>query len=97
VEIVPDASRDARKNAERNGYQVPNEVITRENFALIDGFRAEVSQSGNKGDTLFYPCNIPAEIFLAKYLEKGMKADLLIVDPPRDGMHPSTPPSLVQF
>ena len=41
--------------------------------------------------------NAKVEDFLDDYLEKGMKADLLIIDPPRAGMHPSALPNILKF
>ncbi len=38
-----------------------------------------------------------AEVFAKDFLEKGGKADTIVVDPPRDGMHPSTIPALLSF
>lgn len=96
VEIVADASRDARKNAEKNLYAVPTDSITADEFPQIESIRSSVREE-NEGKTMFYPCNMPTEVFLAKYLEKNMEADLLIIDPPRDGMHPSAPQLLVKF
>jgi len=37
------------------------------------------------------------ENFLKKYVEKGEKADILIIDPPRSGMHPDALKSILQF
>lgn len=37
------------------------------------------------------------EVFLEEYLEAGMKADLLIIDPPRAGMHPKALPNILKF
>lgn len=41
--------------------------------------------------------NEKVEIYLKKYLQDGKKADLLVIDPPRAGMHPDTLPSLLEF
>lgn len=41
--------------------------------------------------------NAKVEDFVKNYLQKDMKADLLIIDPPRAGMHPSTLPSILEF
>lgn len=38
-----------------------------------------------------------AEEFAKKFLEQWGKADTIVIDPPRDGMHPSTIPSLLSF
>lgn len=56
VEIVPDAVRDAQKNAERNGIQ---------NAEFYVG-KAE-------------------EVLPEKYEREGVKADVIVVDPPRKG------------
>jgi 23S rRNA (uracil1939-C5)-methyltransferase len=37
------------------------------------------------------------EVFLEEYLEAGMKADLLIIYPPRAGMHPKALPNILKF
>lgn len=41
--------------------------------------------------------NAKVEDFLEKYLKEWMKADLLVIDPPRAGMHPDTLPSVLKF
>ena len=41
--------------------------------------------------------NAKVEDFLGDYLEKWMKADLLIIDPPRAWMHPSALPNILKF
>lgn len=41
--------------------------------------------------------NAKVEDFLSKYLEAWEKADLLIIDPPRAGMHPSALPNILKF
>ncbi len=41
--------------------------------------------------------NVKVEDFLNDYIEKWMKADLLIIDPPRAGMHPSAPENILKF
>lgn len=41
--------------------------------------------------------NAKVEDFLDDYLEKDLRADLLIIDPPRAGMHPSTLPNVLKF
>lgn len=38
-----------------------------------------------------------AEDFVKSFLESGEKADAVIVDPPRDGMHPSAPETILRF
>lgn len=62
----------------------------------------EASKSGAKnaqknGVTNMSFVNAKVEDFLDDYLEKEMKADLLIIDPPRAGMHPSTLPNVLKF
>jgi len=41
--------------------------------------------------------NAKVEEFLSIYLEQNKKADLLIIDPPRAGMHPSALPNILKF
>ena len=41
--------------------------------------------------------NAKVEDFLNIYLEQEKKADLLIIDPPRAGMHPSALPNILKF
>ncbi len=41
--------------------------------------------------------NKKVEDFLAEYIQAEKKADILIIDPPRAGMHPSTLPHLLTF
>ncbi len=41
--------------------------------------------------------NAKVEEFLDDYLEQNKKADLLIIDPPRAGMHPSALPNILKF
>ncbi|MDD5213896.1 MAG: 23S rRNA (uracil(1939)-C(5))-methyltransferase RlmD [Candidatus Gracilibacteria bacterium] len=41
--------------------------------------------------------NAKVEEFLGEYLKKGEKADLLIIDPPRAGMHPDALPNILKF
>ncbi len=41
--------------------------------------------------------NAKVEEFLWEYLEKWKKADLLIIDPPRAGMHPDALPNILKF
>lgn len=38
-----------------------------------------------------------AEEFVKSFLESGEKADAIIIDPPRDGMHPSAPKTILEF
>ena len=67
VELVPDASADGVKNAERNG-------ITNVQFICSK-----------------------AEVFAQEWKEGNKKADTIVIDPPRDGMHPDTLPSILSF
>ena len=41
--------------------------------------------------------NAKVEDFLGKYLEQGKSADLLVIDPPRAGMHPDALPNILKF
>ena len=41
--------------------------------------------------------NVKVEEFLESYLNKWQRADLLIIDPPRAGMHPSALPNILKF
>ena len=41
--------------------------------------------------------NAKVEDFLWKYLEKWEKADLLVIDPPRAGMHPKALEDILKF
>ena len=41
--------------------------------------------------------NAKVEEFLDEYLKENKKADLLIIDPPRAGMHPSALPNILRF
>lgn len=41
--------------------------------------------------------NAKVEDFLDKYISEGKKADLLVIDPPRAGMHPSALPNILKF
>ncbi len=41
--------------------------------------------------------NAKVEEFLGTYLDQNKKADLLIIDPPRAGMHPSALPNILKF
>ena len=59
IEIVPDAIRDARENARRNGV---------ENVDFLCG---------------------PAEDILPQLVEKGMRPDVVVLDPPRKGAEPA--------
>ena len=59
VEIVPDAIRDAKENARRNGI-------------------------GNAD----FLCG-PAEQILPQLVEKGMRPDVIVLDPPRKGAEPA--------
>ncbi len=62
----------------------------------------EASENGAKnavknGITNMKFVNAKVEEFLEGYLKEGYTADLLIIDPPRAGMHPSTLPSVLKF
>jgi len=62
----------------------------------------EASKSGEKnaqknGITNMSFINAKVEDFLDDYLEQNKKADLLIIDPPRAGMHPSALPNILNF
>ena len=41
--------------------------------------------------------NAKVEDFLDEYLEAGKSADLLVIDPPRAGMHPDALPNILKF
>jgi len=41
--------------------------------------------------------NEKVEDFVKVFLESGKKTDTIIVDPPRDGMHPSAPENILAF
>ena len=45
----------------------------------------------------FIPVNLPTEKFLTEFLAHKARADTLVIDPPRDGMHPSALPSIMAF
>ncbi len=47
--------------------------------------------------TQFEAVNAPVEKFLDTYIAQGKLADCLVIDPPRDGMHPSAPLNLLKF
>ena len=47
--------------------------------------------------TGFIPVNLPTEKFLTEFLARKARADTLVIDPPRDGMHPSALPSIMAF
>lgn len=62
----------------------------------------EASKSGAKnavknGVTNMSFVNAKVEEFLDEYLSENKKADLLIIDPPRAGMHPSALPNILKF
>lgn len=62
----------------------------------------EASKSGAKnaqknGITNMSFVNAKVEEFLDDYLAQNKKADLLIIDPPRAGMHPSALPNILKF
>lgn len=41
--------------------------------------------------------NAKVEVFLGDFLGKNLSADTLIIDPPRDGMHPDALPNILKF
>jgi len=41
--------------------------------------------------------NAKVEVFLEEYLKNDKQADLLIIDPPRAGMHPDALPNILKF
>jgi tRNA/tmRNA/rRNA uracil-C5-methylase (TrmA/RlmC/RlmD family) len=41
--------------------------------------------------------NAKVEDFLDKYINQSKTADLLIIDPPRVGMHPDALPNIIKF
>ena len=47
--------------------------------------------------TGFIPVNLPTEKFLTEFVARNARADTLVIDPPRDGMHPSALPSIMAF
>lgn len=55
------------------------------------------ARAAGLSETQFIPVNQPTERFLADYITRGERAETLVIDPPRDGMHPSTLPSLLAF
>jgi len=62
----------------------------------------EASKNGNQiaeknGVTNMEFVNTKVEDFLEEYLEKWNTADLLIIDPPRAGMHPKALPNVLKF
>jgi 23S rRNA (uracil1939-C5)-methyltransferase len=62
----------------------------------------EASKNGEKNTLANKLSNISfvnekVEVFLKTYLADWKKADLLVIDPPRAGMHPDTLPSLLEF
>lgn len=38
-----------------------------------------------------------AEEFVGRFLEEKGKANAIVIDPPRDGMHPSAPKTVLEF
>ncbi|QFR39250.1 23S rRNA (uracil(1939)-C(5))-methyltransferase RlmD [Candidatus Gracilibacteria bacterium 28_42_T64] len=63
---------------------------------------ASASKDGEKnaqfnGITNMTFVNKKVENFLGKYLADGNTADLLIIDPPRAGMHPDALPNIINF
>lgn len=72
-----------------------------ENVISVE-FVEEASKSGKvnaekNGVTNMKFVNAKVEDFLSTYLEQWEKADLLIIDPPRAGMHPSALPNILKF
>lgn len=61
--------------------------------ASLDG---EKNALRNGVKNVEFVCN-KAEVFAREFLEKGGKADTIVIDPPRDGMHPSTLPNILSF
>jgi len=62
----------------------------------------EASKSGaqnaqKNGVTNMEFINAKVEDFLEKYIKDWKQADLLIIDPPRAGMHPSALPNILKF
>ena len=62
----------------------------------------EASRNGEKnakknGVTNMDFVNAKVEVFLEEYLTESKKADLLIIDPPRAGMHPDALPNILKF
>lgn len=62
----------------------------------------EASKSGAKNAAKNWVTNMSfvnakVEEFLDEYLAENKKADLLIIDPPRAGMHPSALPNILKF
>ncbi len=56
------------------------------------GVNARLNQVSN-----FITVQSPVEKFLKEFIDQGKTADTLIIDPPRDGMHPSAPPNILAF
>ncbi len=62
----------------------------------------EASKNGSRnaeknGITNMEFVNAKVEEFLSVYLQQNKKADLLIIDPPRAGMHPAALPNILKF
>lgn len=63
---------------------------------------ADASRDGEKNaerngvKNVEFVCN-KAEVFAREFVERGGKADTIVIDPPRDGMHPSTLPNILSF
>ena len=53
---------------------------------------AQINQISN-----FEAVQAPVEKFLKEYLEQKQSADTLVIDPPRDGMHPTALPNILAF
>ena len=61
--------------------------------AVEDG---KANMKRNKIDNIEF-VHAKVEDFLQSYLQKGQKADVLVIDPPRSGMHPKAVENLLQF
>lgn len=64
---------------------------------VADASLDAVANAARNGVTQFEAVNAPVEKFLDAYLMEGKSADSLVIDPPRDGMHPSAPLNLLKF
>ncbi len=63
---------------------------------------ASATHDGEKNASINSIANISfvnekTEDFLPKFLTSGERADVLIVDPPRDGLHPKASKTLLEF
>jgi 23S rRNA (uracil1939-C5)-methyltransferase len=61
--------------------------------ASADGSRNAIA---NNVHNIEFVCT-RAEDFAKKYVENGHTADTVVIDPPRDGMHPSTLPCILSL